>query len=100
MIRINQNNSSVSIISLAILFFPYSIGVKDTMKVFPSFPYPSNSPLFGIIENSGSESGVKYALKGAETLYLFVNLNETLEVLFSGENIEIISSSSGSVTSK
>lgn len=48
---------------------------------------------------SGSESGVKNALKIALYLYLLTNLNETLDVLFNGEYIVIISSISGSVDS-
>jgi len=44
------------------LNLPYSIGVKEIIKLVPSRPAGSNSPDFGIIVNSGSESGVKKAL--------------------------------------
>jgi len=44
--------------------FPYSTGVKEIMKFFPSRPYGSNSPVLGITENSESESGEKNAVKG------------------------------------
>ncbi len=69
------------------------------MKFYPSLSLGGKSPLLGITENSGSESEVKCAVKGAECLSLFDNLKEILDVLFNGEYITILSSSSGSVAS-
>lgn len=39
------------------------MGVKDIIKVVPSVPYLSSFPDLGITVNSGSESGVKVAVK-------------------------------------
>ncbi len=46
-------------INFPFLVFPYSTGVKLSMKFFPSLPAGSSSPSCGITENSGSVSGVK-----------------------------------------
>ena len=69
------------------------------MNVVPSVPCRSMSPYLGIIVNSGSESGVKTAVKKAVFFLWLVNLNETDEVLFNGEEITIRSSSLGAVAS-
>ncbi len=58
----NQYNSSVYIITFPVFILPYSIGVKEIIKLVPSLPYGSSSPCLGMIVNSGSESGVKNAL--------------------------------------
>ena len=50
--------------------------------------------------NSESDSGVKYASKGALLLSILVNLKVTLVVLFIGDLIEIISSGLGGSASK
>lgn len=95
-----QYISSVYIINFPFLIFPYSIGVNEIINVVPSVPNFSNSPYFGITVNSGSESGVNYAIKCAYNLLLLVNLNETEVVLCKGEEITIRSSCLGSVDSR
>lgn len=79
--------------------FPYSIGVKEIMKVVPSVPCLSISPYLGIIVNSGSDSGVNEAVKNAVFFLWLVNLKETEVVLLRGEEITIRSSSLGAVAS-
>lgn len=49
-------------ITFPLLILPYSIGVKEIIKLVPSLPAGSSSPDLGMIVNSGSESGVKKAL--------------------------------------
>lgn len=65
--------------------------MNETIKVVPSLPKGSKSPYLGETLNSWSELiyciimifylAVNIAVKFANYLYLFVNLNETLEVL-------------------
>jgi hypothetical protein len=45
----DQYNSSVYIISFALLALPYSTGVKDMIKLVPSLPRGSRSPDYNII---------------------------------------------------
>lgn len=73
--------SSVWIISFPFLIFPYSTGVNDTINVVPSLPYDSKFPLFGKTVNSLSDSGEKFAVKGANYFDLLVSLNDTLVVI-------------------
>jgi hypothetical protein len=54
-----QYKNSVSIMSLAVLDFPYSVGKKLTIKFLGSLPIGSNSPFVGVTLNSGSLSLVK-----------------------------------------
>lgn len=56
--------------SLPFLILPYSMGVKEMIKVVPSVPCLSSLPDFGMIVNSGSESGVKEATKSANDFFL------------------------------
>lgn len=48
--------------------FPYSVGVKETIKFVPSFPYGSSIPDLGKTTNSGAESAVKKAWNSAYCL--------------------------------
>lgn len=70
------------------------------MKVVPSVPNFSNSPLLGIIVNSASLSGVKEAVNGANYFLKFVSLKETEEVLLRGDYKTILSSSLGGLASR
>lgn len=52
-------------ISFPTFAFPYSVGVNETIKFVPSFPYGSSIPVLGNTMNSGAESAVKKALNSA-----------------------------------
>lgn len=86
-------------ISFPLRIFPYSSGVNDITKVVPSLPYDSSIPFLGYTANSLSDSGEKFATKGANYFDLFVNLKDILDVLCKSELIVIKSSTSGSVAS-
>merc|ERR1740115_497378 len=82
------------------LGLPYTVGVKLTIKLVPSLPYGSNSPLFGWQVNSVAEPSVKNAVNSDCCLMWLVRRKETLDVFWRGDWMTMMSSTMGSEASK